>query len=102
MVVLIACPVGATSIFTANLTGSQETPPNASPANGFGTFVLNEAMTQLPFNITYAGLIGGDLVGAHFHEAPVGGRRTDCTRPEPRGSDDSQWIVHRDLDECRR
>jgi hypothetical protein len=72
MVMVITSPVGATSIFEANLTGSQETPPNASPASGFGTFVLNEAMTQLSFNVTYAGLIGGDLVGAHFHEGPVG------------------------------
>jgi hypothetical protein len=40
IVVFIACPVGATSIFTADLTGSQETPLNASPASGFGTFVL--------------------------------------------------------------
>jgi hypothetical protein len=72
MVVLIAGPVGATSIFTANLTGSQETPPNASPANGFGTFVLNEAMTQLSFNITYVSLIGGGLV-AHTSMKPQSG-----------------------------
>jgi hypothetical protein len=72
IVVLIAGPVGATSIFTANLTGSQETPPNASPASGFGTFVLNEAMTQLSFNITYVSLIGGGLV-AHTSMKPQSG-----------------------------
>ena len=62
----------ATTIFTATLTGSQETPPVATPATGFGTFVLNDARTDLSFDVDYAGLIGGPVVGAHFHDAPVG------------------------------
>ncbi|HJU05686.1 MAG TPA: CHRD domain-containing protein [Nitrospiraceae bacterium] len=62
----------ATTTFTSILTGSQETPPNASPATGFGTFVLNDPMTDLSFNVNYAGLIGGPIVGTHFHVAPIG------------------------------
>jgi hypothetical protein len=66
----IASP--AATIFTANLTGSQEVPPNASPATGFGTFTLDDAQTSLAFDITYSGLIGGPVSGAHFHNAPPG------------------------------
>jgi hypothetical protein len=62
----------ATTTFTSNLTGSQETPPVTTTATGFGEFVLNDPMTALSFNVTYAGLIGGPVVGAHFHVAPPG------------------------------
>ena len=73
-IVLLCVPplVHATTIFTATLTGSQETPPVTTPASGFGTFVLNDARMDLSFNVDYAGLIGGPVVGAHFHDAPLG------------------------------
>lgn len=61
----------ASTIFTAALSGSQETPPNASPATGFGTFVLNDAMTDLSFDITFSGLVAPSIA-AHFHDAPAG------------------------------
>jgi hypothetical protein len=63
----------AITIFTATLTGSQEVPPNASTATGMGTFVLNDAQTELAFTVTYAGLTGGNFSAAHFHApAPPG------------------------------
>jgi hypothetical protein len=65
-------PAKADTLFVATLTGSQEVPPNMSPAVGFGTFVLNTAGTELTFNITFSGLIGGRISGAHFHNAPPG------------------------------
>lgn len=64
--------VRADQTFRGVFSGLQEVPPNASPATGFGTFVLNDAETMLTFNITYSGLIGGPIVGAHFHNAPFG------------------------------
>lgn len=65
--------VSAVTIFGATLTGSQEVPPNASTATGTGLFILNDAQTELTFNITYAGLIGGNFTAAHFHApAPPG------------------------------
>jgi hypothetical protein len=64
--------VDAAIIFSATLDGSQETPPNASPATGTGSFVLNDPETELTFDIEYEGLIGGPIVGAHFHNAPAG------------------------------
>jgi hypothetical protein len=60
------------TIFTANLTGANEVPPNASPATGFGLFTLNDAQTELAFQITYSGLTGGPISGAHFHNGPAG------------------------------
>jgi len=69
--VLSVAASGAT-IFTTTLTGSQEVPPNASPATGFGVFTLDDTQTSLAFNINYSGLIGGPVVGAHFHNAPPG------------------------------
>ena len=58
--------------FTAVLTGGQEVPQNTSPATGTGVFVLNDAMTELSFMITYSGLIGGPVVGSHFHNQVAG------------------------------
>jgi hypothetical protein len=62
----------AATMFTASLTGPQEVPPNESPATGIGSFVLNDEQTELSFTLDYAGLIGGPVVGAHFHNAPPG------------------------------
>ena len=57
-IVLLCVPplVHATTIFTATLTGSQETPPVTTAASGFGTFVLNDARMDLSFNVDYAAL----------------------------------------------
>jgi hypothetical protein len=68
----LCAPAKADTFFVATLTGPQEVPPNTSPAVGFGTFVLNDAGTELTFNITFSGLIGGPISGAHFHNAPPG------------------------------
>jgi hypothetical protein len=51
----------AATVFTANLTGNQEVPPNSSSAFGFGTFILNDAMTALTYNITVFGI---DVTGS--------------------------------------
>ena len=42
-----------------------------STATGSGTFVLNQAQTELTYNITYSGL-QGTVTAAHFHNAPAG------------------------------
>lgn len=68
----LPAPAEAGLQFVAQLTGRQEVPPNASPATGFGVFELNDAETELSFSITYSGLIGGNVVGAHFHNGVFG------------------------------
>ena len=62
--------------FISILTGSQETPPNSSPALGFGTIVLNDAQTAATLSLQWAA-ITGSLTSAHIHlGAPgVGGPR---------------------------
>jgi hypothetical protein len=72
----------AVTLFTANLTGLQEVPPNASTASGFATFELNDAMTAFSFNVTVFGLdftgsqtpaTADNLIAAHIHApAPPG------------------------------
>lgn len=61
----------AGTLFDAVLNGSQEVPPNASPATGFGLFELNDAETELAFEISYGDLLTG-LTVAHFHRGAVG------------------------------
>src|SRR5439155_21907451 len=55
--------------FEARLTGLQETPPNAAPALGTGSFTLTPY--GLAFNITFDGLSGA-VTAAHFHSAARG------------------------------
>jgi hypothetical protein len=69
---MLVSPAGAATIFEVVFSGAQEVPPNASTASGLGTFVLNDAQDALSFNITYSGLTGGPVSGAHFHNAPPG------------------------------
>lgn len=72
---LLALPgmaAGATG-FSALLNFAQQvsSPCAASPATGSGVFVLNNAQTELTYNITYSGLLGG-VTAAHFHNAGAG------------------------------
>ena len=65
---LAAAPSQAAIItFTANLTGPQETPPNASPATGLATVDLNVTAHTLSVNESFSGLIGGPAAAAHIH-----------------------------------
>jgi hypothetical protein len=61
------------ALFTYNfaLNGSQETPPNASPAIGSAVVSLDTVTDLLSWNITYSGLLGNETA-AHFHKAPLG------------------------------
>ena len=51
--------------YTASLDGSQETPPNPSPATGSATLTLDAAKI-LSYNITFSGLLGTETA-AHIH-----------------------------------
>src|SRR3982750_1979876 len=77
--VLLAATSGANAatLFTATLTGSQETPPNSPTAPGVATFTLNDAQTSLSFQATINGLdlttfqtpgnTADDVTNAHIH-----------------------------------
>ena len=58
--------------YMATLQGSQEVPPNTSPATGLGCFTYDAASALLSFEIAYSGLTAAE-VGAHIHgPAPAG------------------------------
>lgn len=52
--------------FSAVLTGAAENPPNASPATGVATVILNDAETAASFHIEFSGLLAAETA-AHFH-----------------------------------
>jgi hypothetical protein len=74
VLLVLSSRVGATEIITGTLTGSQEVPVTPSPALGtfLGTLDLNGSSATLTFTMTYSTLLGGDVVGANFHDAATG------------------------------
>jgi len=56
----------AQTTFNATLTGLQESSPNASPATGFGTVVLNAAQTQITVDESWSGLTA-PATASHIH-----------------------------------
>ena len=71
LAVLTAPGAKAAMIFTATLTGAQETPPNASPGSGLGMVLLNDAQTQIIVDLSWSGL-SAPASSAHIHVAPPG------------------------------
>jgi len=70
---LIAAPADA-SIFTytAAMNGSNEVPPNGSPALGFATITLDDLLHTLTVDESFSGLVG-NATAAHIHCCtPVG------------------------------
>ena len=61
----------AQTTFQTFLTGLGEVPPNASPATGFGTVVLNAAQTQITVNESWSGLTAA-ASASHIHTGPAG------------------------------
>lgn len=59
-------------LFTTTLSGSQETPPIATPAFGFGTASLDVATRLFEFDFTYSGLLTDGIV-AHIHSPGLPG-----------------------------
>lgn len=54
-----------------DMSGLQETTPNASPATGSGTLMLNTVTGDFTLEYAFADLIG-TVTMAHFHQAPAG------------------------------
>jgi hypothetical protein len=73
---VVATTVGVASAaiinFSATLDGLQEVPPNASPATGSATLVMDTVANTLSYNITFGGLLAPQTAG-HIHGfAPPG------------------------------
>src|SRR5204862_4621041 len=54
------------ALFTANLTGAQETPPNNSTAVGTATILLNPDETTARVSLNFSGLTSAET-DAHIH-----------------------------------
>lgn len=73
--VLVGPSQAAVLNWNATLSGSQEIPPNASPATGFGTVRFDTVTNELSLNLQWQGLTGGSAFMAHIHccvSAPPG------------------------------
>lgn len=55
-------------VFVANLTGPNESPPNASPGTGFAVVTLDEAVHTMQVQISFTGLTSG-TTASHIHSA---------------------------------
>ncbi len=53
--------------FETNLAGTNEVPPNASPATGFTFVSFDDTLDTLTVDETWSGLIGGNASAAHIH-----------------------------------
>jgi CHRD domain-containing protein/PEP-CTERM motif-containing protein len=70
---LLALPVQATIIdFSANLSGLQENPQNASPASGTGTVVLNDVAHSITVDLSWTGLSAPATTADIHGPAPLG------------------------------
>lgn len=58
-------------IATATLTGSQEVPPNTSPATGSASLVYETATNEISYVVSFTGLTTG-LTNAHIHFGAAG------------------------------
>jgi hypothetical protein len=67
--VMFLTPVAQAQVFTANLSGPAESPPNASPGTGFGTVTLNTVLNTMRVQVSFSGLTG-TTTASHIH-SPV-------------------------------
>lgn len=79
--VALAGPASAATMFTATLTGEQETGPGSESAFGTASLELDDAQARLSMIVTLEGLdLDGlrtpdpadDVIAAHIHRAPFG------------------------------
>jgi hypothetical protein len=62
----VTSPAFADTInYTATMVGTNEVPPNASPATGFASFSLTGDLLEI--HVSFSGLIGGNASAAHIH-----------------------------------
>src|SRR3982074_3185524 len=64
----------------ADLKGTNEVPPNASPATGKAEATLDTETKVLSWKVTYADLTG-PAMGAHFHRPSEAGKNAGIALP---------------------
>ena len=76
----IASASAETVILKAELKGSNEVPPNSSPASGTAQATLNTETKVLTWTVSYKDLTG-PAVGAHFHGPSEPGKNAGIVLP---------------------
>jgi hypothetical protein len=76
----IATASAETVTLKADLKGSNEVPPNSSPASGKAEATLNTETKVLTWTVTYKDLTG-PAVGAHFHGPSEPGKNAGIVVP---------------------
>jgi hypothetical protein len=71
--------------FNAVLDGTQEVPPVATPARGFGVFMIDTAANQLNYYIGFTGLSSAETA-AHFHGLAMQGANAGVKQALPAGN----------------
>src|SRR5439155_8666281 len=66
VIMLMANATVASVVYTANLDGPSESPPNASPATGFAAVTQDLALHRLEVNVSFSGLTG-TTTASHIH-----------------------------------
>ena len=56
----------AITIYTANLSGPNESPPNASPGTGFAAVTIDDIANTMHVQVTFSGLLAGSTA-SHIH-----------------------------------
>ncbi len=72
-------------IYSAVLNGTQEVPPNASPAIGGGQFTIDTDANTVTYRIVYNGLLGAESA-AHFHGMAAPGANAGVLIALPAGN----------------
>ena len=66
-------------VFSGNLTGTQEVPPNASPGTGLVTVTIDDILRTMQVDAAWSGLLSPTTI-AHIHCcAPAGGTAIPAT-----------------------
>jgi hypothetical protein len=68
MVILFTAPLSHATIiqYTANLSGPNEDPPNASPGIGIAMVTVDDVANTMHIQVTFSGLLG-NTTAAHIH-----------------------------------
>jgi hypothetical protein len=77
---LVAAARAESIVLKADLSGSNEVPPNSSPATGKAEATLDTATRNLTYTVTFAGL-SGPALGAHFHGPVEAGKNAGIVLP---------------------
>jgi hypothetical protein len=66
--IVLLAPATKAQTFLANLSGSAESPANASTGTGFATVTLNSVLNTMRVQVTFTGLVG-TTTASHIHSA---------------------------------